>query len=257
MNFKWWPIRRSVQFGTVALIASPLYWPGLFRGNLSSGELFGLNLADPLAFFQATLASRLFVPSFFVAAVIVAAFYFVVGGRTFCGWVCPVGLITELMDKLRCRLGTGRRTFPLSGTRWSLWTVIAVSLLAGVPLFEIVSPIGMAARAIMFSSWQPLFFLLAIVVVEVAIARRIWCRSLCPVGGLYALLGRFSPLKIGFTKDRCTACGACSEVCPVEEVLEPSLVHGARQVVSGDCIRCGDCSDVCPTRALTVTTGYK
>ncbi len=257
MSFKWWPIRRLVQLGVIALIASPLAGLNIFRGNLAAGDLLGVGLADPLAFMQATLASHIFILSFFGSALAVAAFYFVIGGRTFCGWVCPVYLVTELNDRLSRYLGIAERSYSLSGTRWSLAVTLSVSLLAGIPLFEMLSPIGITSRAIMFKSWTPLLLVLGIMIVEALAARRIWCRSLCPVGGFYALLGRFSPLRVGFSRQRCTGCGECSRVCPVEEVLAPSLVDGAGQVTSGDCTRCGDCIDICPAKALDVNIWYK
>jgi len=257
MSFKWWPIRRLVQLGAIALIASPLAGLNLFRGNLAAGDLLGVGLADPLAFMQATLASHIFILSFFGSALTVAVFYFVIGGRTFCGWVCPVYLVTELNDRLSRYLGVAERSYRLSGTRWSLAVTLSVSLLAGIPLFEILSPIGITSRAIMFKSWMPLLLVLGIMIVEAFAARRIWCRSLCPVGGFYALLGRFSPLRVGFSRQRCTGCGECSRVCPVEEVLAPSLVDGSGQVTSGDCTRCGDCIDICPSKALNVNIWYK
>lgn len=257
MNFKWWPIRRTVQVSILAVIASPLLGLSLFRGNLSAGEFLGINLTDPLAFLQATVASQVFIASFFCTAALVTGFYFILGGRTFCGWVCPVYLLTELGDKLRRRLGIGRRTLALSGIRWSFAVAVIISLLAGVPFFEILSPIGIATRAVMFKALLPLMLVFAILVVEVCIARRIWCRSLCPVGGFYSLLGRFSPLRIAFVPQLCTHCGECTEVCPVEEVLEPSLTNNKPQVTSGDCTRCGNCIDICPAKALGVDIWYK
>ena len=257
MSFKWIIARRAVQVLVLMLIASPLLGQSFFQGNLSSAVLFGIGLADPLAFLQATLAGRVFVASFLGSALLVSAFYLLVGGRTFCGWVCPVYLLTEIGDKLRRRLGTGNRLFALSGIRWSLAVTLGVSLATGLPAFEILSPIGITARAIMFKAWLPLLLLAAIVVVELLAAQRIWCRSLCPVGGFYSLLGRISPARVGFAQDRCTGCGDCSRVCPVEEVLAPSLADGARQVVSGDCTRCGECIDICPTRALNLDVWYK
>lgn len=258
MTLKKWTIaRRGVQIGALALIASPLLGLSLFRGNLAAGELFGLRLADPLAFLQATLAARLFVPSFLVAAIIIATFYFLLGGRTFCGWVCPVYLLTELTDTLRARRGIADRRFPLSGIRWSFWAVLLISGVTMTPLFELISPIGITTRAIMFTSWQPLALLVAIVAVEVLVARRIWCRSLCPVGGFYSLIGRYSPVRIGFAKERCNGCGDCLNSCPVEEVLTPPLERGALQVVAGDCTRCGRCIEACSTKALTMNVTYR
>ncbi len=257
MSFKWIIARRLVQVSVIALIATPLLGLTFFQGNLSAAALFGIGLADPLAFLQASLAGRVFVASFLGSALLVSAFYLITGGRTFCGWVCPVYLITEIGDKFRGRLGTGGRSYPLATVRWSFAVTLALSLATGIPLFEVLSPIGISTRAVMFKAWLPLLLVAVILVVEMFVARRIWCRSLCPAGGFYSLLGRFSPARVGFTRSLCTGCGECSRICPVEEVLVPALVDGERQVVSGDCTRCGDCIDICPTRALGVDVWYK
>ena len=149
MSFKWIIVRRVVQVFVIALIASPLFGQSFFQGNLSSGQLLGLGLTDPLAFFQATLASRVCVASFLGGALLVTACYVILGGRTFCGWVCPVYLVTEIGDGLRLRLGTGQRTYPLAGVRVSCAITLGISLVAGIPAFEVLSPIGIGTRAIM------------------------------------------------------------------------------------------------------------
>lgn len=258
MNFKWWLPRRIIQLSVLALIASPLLGMTFFQGNLAAGDLFGLPLADPLAFLQALIGGRVFVASYLGSALLVTAVYFALGGRTFCGWICPVGLVTELGEKLRCRLlGSGEATLPLTANRWSLGLVLLVVAVTGIPLFEVFSPIGIISRAIAFTALMPLLLLVAILLVETAVARRVWCRSLCPLGGFYSLLGRFSPVRIGFVTDRCTGCGNCLSICPVEEVLMSPLERGERQVTAGDCTRCLACIDGCPSQALKINLFYK
>lgn len=254
---KWTLARRTVQVAVILLIASPLAGLRIFQGNLASASLLGLTLSDPLAFLQVVLATGVIIPAFAGSALLVIIFYFLVGGRTFCAWVCPVYPVTELADQLRSRLGGGARSFGLAWKKWLLALTLVVTLVTGLPLFETLSPIGMFNRALVFGSWTALFLVAGIFVVETTVARRLWCRSLCPLGGFYALLGRFSPVKVGFVRSRCTDCGDCTRVCPVEEVLAPSLAGGAPLVRSGECTRCGRCVDACAARALTMRISYK
>ncbi len=257
MSSKWWIPRRTAQLTILALIASPLLGMTFFRGNLAAADLFGLPLADPLAFLQALIGGMVIVLPYLGSALLVAAFYFILGGRTFCGWICPVGLITELGEKLRRRMGSGEVTMPLTASRWSLGLVLLTVAMTGIPLFEVLSPIGIINRAIAFVSLMPLLVLAAILLVEITVSRRVWCRSLCPLGGFYSILGRFSPVRVGFIENRCTHCDDCLRVCPVEEVLTPSLKLGARQVTAGDCSRCFACVDSCHAKALSIDLFYK
>jgi len=258
MSFRrWWLPRRSVQLAVIALILSPLAGARIFQGNLASASLLGVKLADPLAFLQVVMATGLVIPAFAGSALLVAGWYWLIGGRTFCAWVCPVYLLTELADSIRGSFGSGARIFGLAGKQWLLVLTLAVSGATGLPLFEIVSPIGITTRAFMFGGGLSLLFLAGIVTVEMAFARRVWCRSLCPLGGFYALLGRSSPVKVRFAQQLCDGCGDCTRVCPVPEVLDPSLRCGAPLVSSGECTRCGRCIDICPTSALKPGVGYQ
>lgn len=261
MNFRsvnrWWIPRRITQLSILGLIASPLLGMTFFRGNLAAAALFGVPLADPLAFLQALLGGKVFVLSYLGSALLVTTFYFILGGRSFCGWICPAGLISELGDKLRRRLGSGETTMSLAASRWSLGLVLLVVAVTGIPLFEVLSPIGIISRAIAFGSLMPLLLVAAILLVEITVSRRLWCRSLCPLGGFYSTLARFSPVRVEFIENRCTHCDDCLRICPVEEVLAPSLERGAQQVTAGDCNRCLACVDSCPAKALKISLFYR
>jgi ferredoxin-type protein NapH len=251
MSFRrWWLPRRLLQVALLLLMATPLPGWNFFQGNLASASLLGLKLSDPLAFLQVILASRIMIPAFGGSALLILILYFFTGGRSFCGWVCPVNLMTELLDPLRQRLtGTGR-TWPLGVSYGTLAITLVLTAITGTPLFEILSPIGAVSRAIAFASFSGLSLLGGICLLELSGARRIWCRSLCPLGGFYTLLGRYTPLKIRFIAENCTHCGACQRACFVGEVLRPPLEEGASFVTSGACSRCARCIDACPTDAL-------
>lgn len=256
MNFRRFaPYRSSVQLVVALLLVSPLAGFTFFQGTLAAADIFGLPLADPLAALQVMLASGVAVPGFILSAAGVTLFYFLLGGRFFCGWVCPVYLITEVCDKFRRWTGGGARVLPQATKTWMLLLSLVGTALCGLPLFETLSPIGIFSRAAVFGSYAGISILAGIVLMETIFARRVWCRSLCPLGGFYSLVGRHSPLRVGYLQERCSQCGECSQVCPVEEVLSPCLSGGATEVVSGDCTRCAACIDVCQDKALKVSYG--
>ena len=251
MSFRrWWLPRRLLQVSVLFLVATPLFGWSFFQGNLASASLLGLKLSDPLAFLQVVLASRIVVPAFAGAALLVLVLYFLTGGRSFCGWICPVNLLTEVADPLRNRLTGEGKTWSPAVKYAALAVTLVLTAVTGAPLFETLSPIGVISRAVAFASWSGLALLGGILLLELSGARRAWCRSLCPLGGFYALLGRYSPLKIRFIEEKCTHCGACERACFVEEVLQPPLQDGALLVSSGECSRCARCIDACPTDAL-------
>lgn len=245
---RWTLGRRAVQVLTVLLLASPAIGFTFFQGNLQSASLLGLQLSDPLAGLQVLLLTGTLSLTLLSGMLAVAGGYYLLGGRVFCGWICPVHLLTDLLDLL-----PGRERLPrwrLSGKWWALLVTALLSLILGLPAFETLSPIGILSRAFSFGAGSALSVVVAIALLELLLVRRAWCRSLCPLGGLYAALGRYSPLRVVYHAERCIHCQRCRQTCFVPEVLAPSLEEGAPCVVSGECTRCFACLGVCPTDAL-------
>jgi len=251
MNFRRWTFARRIsQLAVLLFLVSPLAGMTVFNGSLAAADIGRIPLVDPLAAIQAIIAAHVWQTTLVVPAVAVTLWYFFIGGRTFCSWICPVYLLGEICDRLRRFLGTGEVVMPLATKLWVLFPVLLITAITGLPLFEIISPIGMVSRAVAYGSYIGVSCLAGLLLVEVVFARRLWCRSLCPLGGFYSIVGRMSPVRIAFARSRCTDCGECQRICPVEEVLVPVLDRSSGFVRSGDCTRCGACIDVCPHVAL-------
>lgn len=249
MKVNRWTIgRRCIQLLVLLLLAAPVFGWSFFEGNLGAAAIFGLQLSDPLAALQILVLTGSLTSVMVTSTAIVLGFYGLLGGRTFCGWVCPVHLLTDLVEML---------PWPKQLLCWSLnWkgatlvVTVLMTILIGIPVFETVSPIGIAARTLTFGASSSLVVLVLIVGAELFFVRRVWCRSLCPLGGFYTLLGRLSPIAVTYDTFKCTHCGDCQRVCFVPEVLNPSLVDQVTRVHSGECTRCGACVGVCPDQAL-------
>ncbi|MBW2476577.1 MAG: NapH/MauN family ferredoxin-type protein [Deltaproteobacteria bacterium] len=245
---RWTVWRRIVQILVLLLLATPSFGLSFFEGNLGAAAILGLQLSDPLAALQILILTGSLTLTMLSGTGIILLFYGILGGRVFCGWVCPVHFMTDLTDMFPW---TKRLTF------WRLeWKYIALAITGilsfalGVPAFETFSPIGIAGRALTFGASSSLIVLVLIIIIELILVRRIWCRCLCPLGGFYTLLGHLSPLSVAYDQAKCTNCGECQRVCFVPEVLEPTLNKQVDRVHSGECTRCGACIGICPDHAL-------
>ncbi len=93
----------------------------------------------------------------------------------------------------------------------------------------------------------------AIVVAELFWARRVWCRALCLLGGMYEVLGCVGLASVKIDHDACVRCGACQAACLCDpEILDVALAGESMRVASGDCMLCGKCVDVYPHGALRI-----
>jgi len=59
---------------------------------------------------------------------------------------------------------------------------------------------------------------------------------------------RLSNMAVTIDEGKCTGCGSCAEVCPVEAIK----VSDKAKVDEDTCIDCGTCVDECPEEAITL-----
>jgi polyferredoxin/Pyruvate/2-oxoacid:ferredoxin oxidoreductase delta subunit len=200
---------------------------------------------DPLIFLTHPVLSPLVLGT--IGALLAAA---VLLGRVFCGWVCPMGSLVDLVD---LALSPLRRINPVRLDRWGgrkglarvppalfILGISAVTAFVMPPLLPFVHPNVWIVR-IFSLSWLGLGFLVFVAAAAV-FARRLWCVYLCPLGALYGVLGSFS--LFGLRIDRCSDCGRCGS-CPME-AADP----GGRAVLAHQCTLCFDFEERCPVEGF-------
>jgi ferredoxin-type protein NapH len=250
---KWLILRRISQFGILALfLLGPLAGVWLVKGNLNySYTLDFLPLTDPYVALQSLFAGHLPETLGMIGVVIVLVFYLLVGGRVYCSWVCPINVVTDTAGWLRDRLGIRGSVHMSRQTRyWILAMTLLGSAMTGVVLWELINPISMLHRGLIFGLGTAWAIVLAIFLFDLFVMSRGWCGRLCPVGAFYELIGRWSPVRVSAGKrSACDDCMDCFEICPEPQVIRPALKGEGKGIgpviLSPSCTNCGRCIDVC------------
>ncbi len=269
--------RRLVQLYAALLYNA--HAKGFISGNIYTGGakvlcVPGLNCyscpgavgACPLGALQNALASSGQRAPFFILGILLL--YGIILGRTVCGWLCPVGLVQELLHKLPTpKLRKNPLTRALSGLKYLILAVFVI----GIPLFYALSsfplpafckyicPAGTLEGAVgllanpnnsdMLPMLGGLFtwkFVLALAIIAMCIfVYRAFCRFLCPLGAIYGLFARVSLVGVRVEETKCVNCGRCMACCPMD----------IRSVGDHECINCGKCIDSCPTAAISLKAG--
>lgn len=243
----------------------------IFKGKSKSVCLPGLNCyscpgaigACPLGSIQNALAESKTKLPFYVLGIILL--YCIMFGRTICGFLCPVGLMQELLYKIKSpKVRKSKITRCLSYFKYILLVVLVIGLpliyglqKGGLPVpgfCKYICPAGTFEGAIFLLAnknnadffgmlgslftWK--FVLLMIFIIASIFIFRFFCRFLCPLGAIYGIFNKISILGVKVEKDKCTSCNVCINKCKMD-VLE---------VGDHECIQCGECMKSCPANAI-------
>ena len=218
----------------------------------------------PLGSLQAVLTGRTHKFPFYVLGFLLL--FGALFGRLVCGWLCPFGLVQDLLHKIpfvkKLRRLPGERALrylkyavlvgfvivlPLvvldivgQGQPWFCKYICpSGTLFAGIPLIASNPPLR-AALGWLFT-WKAAI-LLALVLLSIVLWRP-FCRYLCPLGAIYGLFNPVAVYRFRIDEDRCTDCGACKAACKLD-------IDVRRTPNSAECVRCGACRRACPHGAI-------
>ena len=271
-------LRTWVQIGFTALTNG--YAAGFAKGTIYKGPtkafcVPGLNCyscpgalgACPIGSFQAVIASRDYKFTFYIVG-----FLMLVGavfGRFVCGWLCPFGLVQDLLYKIpfvkKLRRLPGDRflkylkyvilagfviNLPLTvldivgqGQPWFCKYICpSGTLFAGIPLVASSPPLQQALGWLF--TWK-VGILAVLLLLSVAVYRP-FCRYLCPLGAVYGLFNPIAFYRFRVDGQKCTGCAVCQKACPME-------IPVYKTPNSPECIRCGVCRKSCPHGAICPT----
>ena len=211
----------------------------------------------------------------FLPYLLVLVLFMLLAGRLWCGWVCPLGLLSDLLTRIRTSLGIAQVRLSKKmreGLVWAKYVLLVLSLgVATVAAFpaladqrlSLVDPFCQICPSRIFSAFftfddvcwtvthDPItitFTVLGLIAFSMFFigltVRRFWCR-LCPIGGMTALFNRAGLVMLAKDASRCTHCGSCARTCP----LDVQRVYEGRTkdaVTSFECHLCLRCVEACP-----------
>ncbi len=255
-HYRFLILRRFTQVGLLFLYFGANAWGWtVLQGNLSSSIILDVvPMSDPYAALQMLAAGAVLATDLLVGVAVVTFFYFIVGGRAFCSWVCPINMVTDFAAFVRELIGMNKLTGvkqPASRNLryWVLGLSLIISAIMGVTAFEFISPISMLHRGIIFGMGFGWMAVLVIFLFDLFVLKNGWCGHICPLGGFYSILGKFSLIRVQHSEENCTLCMKCKVVCPENQVLY-MVGKESLPVLSGECTNCARCIEVCDDDAL-------
>jgi len=253
---QWLIFRRMTQVSIqVLFLIGPWFGIWWFKGTLAANELFDtIPLSDPFVFIQLITSGFWPSSSLLIGFLIVVGFYMLVGGRVYCSWICPVNIVTDAARWLRKKLSIRKTTAVPKNTRyWLLFMLLVMTALSGSLIWELVNPVTMVTRGLVFGMGTAWYLLIAIFLYDLLISKNGWCGQLCPMGATYALIGKVSLTKVNaINREACDDCMDCYHACPEPQVLKPVLKGRTESTIiqPSECNNCGRCIDVCSKKSF-------
>ncbi|MBQ7294969.1 MAG: 4Fe-4S binding protein [Clostridia bacterium] len=272
------------KFQAVWGVVTNSFITGFLKGKIYTGKLKyfcvpGLNCYScpgalgscPIGALQAVFGSGSHKFAFYVIGFLM--FVGAVCGRFVCGWLCPFGLIQDLIHKIpffkKIKTFKGDKIL-----RYLKYVILALFVII-LPMFALdeykmsdpwfckyICPAGTLEGGLPLAvlnegirasiGWLYAYkvVILVVLVIVSLIIYRPFCKYICPLGAIYSAFNKISVFKLRCDESKCVSCGKCARVCKMN--VDPTKIPD-----STECIRCGKCVSECPVDALQIAVKNK
>lgn len=175
-------------------------------------------------------------------------------GRVWCA-VCPFMIYGELVQQWRLATGGVLRKWPREFMdKWGAWFLFG--MFAAILIWEEVWDLPHTAA---LSSWLLLLITAGAMICSALFERRLWCRFLCPIGGMNGLFAKLSVTELRARQGVCAAecstytCYKGGPAVPPEGIESPGCPvysHPAQLTDNRNCVLCMECLKACPHRSI-------
>lgn len=179
-------------------------------------------------------------------------------GRFFCGWACAFGAYNDWINAIARNLGVkqSKKLLVSPKVKYLKFVVLAIilaicatgfqSFMSGKSPWDVFAKFAVLRFSI--SGYTIGFVMFLLVTLSAIFSERFFCRALCPMGALFAIVGKIpSPFSIAKKEAKCGKCTICSSSCPGN-----IQITGIEKVSTGECFACGRCVNVCPRKNMNV-----
>lgn len=258
-------LRRFVLLTIILLFLLQFLKIKVLIGGLSgSVVMWHINLLDIFAYLETLIASREFSEQAFFSVITLMGLYLIFG-RAFCGWVCPMDFLFEIINKAK-----KWQKMKLKISTHIGFAVVIVFLIFSyfteIPFFtnylsHLTNFFRMLTSGVFLSLNLPVdktvfYFSGGIIFLLLGLEYffpRLWCRVLCPLGKIYGIFNKMSLLRLKLQIGQCWRCNLCEQICYMDVRISSANKPLLRD---SNCIYCGKCIEGCSEKAKIIKMNF-
>lgn len=182
-------------------------------------------------------------------------------GRFFCGYLCAFGSMQELLNYIAKKLKIKQININykldkyLKYIKYIIIVILIILWILNITL-DTINPWNIFGIYSSYKGWTNLSafisiggFILLLIIISSLFIERVFCRYLCPLGGVFTLISKLRLFHIKKDLNKCIDCNLCSKKCPMNiDVNKETSEYN--KVKSSECIDCFKCINSCPVNAL-------